>query len=42
MRQAAPTSLRYLDQEWIELIKMAKALGIEKEDIQQFLKHKSI
>ncbi|MGM0874235.1 MAG: anti-repressor SinI family protein [Bacillota bacterium] len=34
-----PFQTDYLDQEWIELMKEAKQLGLSFEQIQQFLYH---
>ncbi|MEQ2526703.1 DNA-binding anti-repressor SinI [Robertmurraya yapensis] len=34
------TSIEGLDTEWLELIKEAKKLGIEKEEIREFLNKK--
>lgn len=34
------TSIEGLDMEWLELIKEAKKLGIEKEEIREFLNKK--
>ncbi|MET3683017.1 hypothetical protein ABID56_001107 [Alkalibacillus flavidus] len=39
MTEQATKTKHQLDQEWIHLMKTAKAAGLHKQDIKQFLKH---